>query len=197
MKATLSILSFVVAFGLLVLFVRSQTRDEGIKYSKYYRATGSIYNGNSFYLNWGKYGLSLFRVSDSGSLKVPRDGSGSFGREYSMFGGNYKSWSGSHDNGPFWAMPAKTIWNSYGFWCYDQTWDSSDDPSLRQISRIGIPLWVPSVFFFLIGYTMFQSCRQGATQAEQRKAEQVVPSDGHKPSNHASSTNPTAPADAH
>ena len=29
------------------------------------------------------------------------------------------------------------------------------------------------------------------------KAEQAVPSDGHKPSNHASSTNPTAPADAH
>jgi hypothetical protein len=29
------------------------------------------------------------------------------------------------------------------------------------------------------------------------KAEQTVPSDGHKPSNHASTTDPTAPADAH
>ena len=30
-----------------------------------------------------------------------------------------------------------------------------------------------------------------------KRAEQVVPSDGHKPSSHASSTDPTAPADAH
>ncbi len=31
----------------------------------------------------------------------------------------------------------------------------------------------------------------------QRKAEQAVPSDGHKPSSSASTTDPTAPADAH
>ena len=33
--------------------------------------------------------------------------------------------------------------------------------------------------------------------ARNREGEQVVPSDGHKPSSHASSADPTAPADAH
>lgn len=180
-----------VAFGSFALLVRSQTRDEGFQFKRYLRTTGNRYNGNITSLSWGKYGISLFSLVDSGMFKVPQDGPGSIGKEHSIFGGIYKTWSGSHDQGKPYGYAISTIWNKYGFYYHNNIWDGGDS-SCRQISHILIPSWVPFVFSLSIGFALFLSRLR-----TENMAEQDVPSDGLKPSSHASSTDPTAPADAH
>ena len=56
--------------------------------------------------------------------------------------------------------------------------------------------WLPA-FLFLGPLFVFHLFSLMWHVLKQKQAKQAVPSDGHKPPNHASSTNPTAPADAH
>jgi hypothetical protein len=71
--------------------------------------------------------------------------------------------------------------------------------SLRQ--RVLFPL---SVMTIIIGVVVslrtpveFQKLIDSIELPQSKNGEQDVPSDGHKPSSHSSSTDPTAPADAH
>ena len=171
MKTTLSIFSFVVAFGFLVLLVRSQTRDEGIKYSRYYRVAGNLFDGHSISLGWGEHGIRLFRVLDSGLSKIRRE---DISREHSLFGGKYKTWSGSYDDVTPWVWPVMNFWNKHDFWYNDNTWaDEINNRWRTQITLIAIPLWLPVVFFFSTGVTLFRIRRRVVKQAEQG----IAPSD--------------------
>jgi len=61
---------------------------------------------------------------------------------------------------------------------------------LLLITPVSIGLMIASVLVLALDLIAFR------TTERNHNAEQAVPSDGHKPSNHASTTDPTAPADA-
>ena len=86
MRKAISLVSFALSLLFLVISVRSKTCDEGVRYKKYYRSAGGLYNGNLISLSWGRYGIGLLRVVDFGMQKVPRDGIGRTGKDHTILG---------------------------------------------------------------------------------------------------------------
>jgi hypothetical protein len=163
MKTVLCILSFAFAFVSILLLARSQALDEGIEYRNYIRVADNTYSGHVISFGWGANGIRLFRANDSGMLKIPRESRGSIYKSHSMIGVKFRTWSVSHDDVTPWVWGVTSFWNSYGFWHNDNTWDS-DDSSRGQISIVAIPLWLPSVFFFLIGLVLLRIRRRATNR---------------------------------
>jgi len=68
-------------------------------------------------------------------------------------------------------------------------------------ARLGVLCIYSAANFLFLGYGLpwfWNQVRENSTtRSKPTKAEQAVPSDGHKPSSSSTTTDPTAPADAH